>query len=145
MRVKGLTDDRLADVLRDLSDDGTWEEVEAQLALFGVDKATVSRNGRRILAVLRRVGEGEIEWPDLPAQGEGKGLAEAPASYPDLFAILDGTEQPVQRPRDPQRQRAFYSGKKKRHMIKKGLVVSLLRSLRFDTSRRRSATPERKT
>jgi len=93
-------------------------------ALFGVDKATVSRNGRRILAVLRRVSEGEIEWPDPPARGEGKDLAEALASYPDLFAILDGTEQPVQRPRDPQRQRAFYSGKKKRHTIKKGIVVN---------------------
>jgi len=29
--VKDFTDDRLADVLRDLSDDETWEEVEAQL------------------------------------------------------------------------------------------------------------------
>jgi len=33
-------------------------------ALFGVDKATVGRNGRGILAVLRRVSEGEIGWPD---------------------------------------------------------------------------------
>jgi len=92
--------------------------------LFGVDKATVSRNGRRILAVLRRVSEGEIEWPDPPARGEGKDLAEALASYPDLFAILDGTEQPIQRPRDPQRQRGFYSGKKKRHTVKNGIVVN---------------------
>ena len=93
-------------------------------ALFGVDKATVSRNGRRILAVLRRVSEGEIAWPDPPARGQGKDLAEALASCSDLFAILDGTEQPVQRPQDPQRQQDFYSGKRKRHTIKKGIVVN---------------------
>ncbi|RMF26779.1 MAG: hypothetical protein D6759_18965, partial [Chloroflexi bacterium] len=97
---------------------------EALGALFGVHKATVSRNGRRILAVLRRVSEGELEWPDPPEWGEGKNLMEAKAAYPDLFAILDGTEQPIRRPQDPQRQRAFYSGKKKRHTVKKGLVVN---------------------
>ena len=73
---------------------------EALGALFGVDKATVSRNGRRILVVLRRVSEREIEGPDPPL-GERRSRdstggcplpAEAPASYPDLFAIPDGTE-----------------------------------------------------
>jgi hypothetical protein len=104
--------------------------------LFGVDKSTVSRNGRRILAVLRQVSEGEIDWPDPPARGEGKDLAEALAAYPDLFAILDGTEQPVQRPKDPQRQRAFYSGKKKRHTIKNGIIVNekgLIRAVTLST------------
>ncbi len=96
----------------------------ALAALFGVDKATVSRNGRRILAVLRQVTEGEIEWPDPPERGKGKDLADMQATYPDLFAILDGTEQPIQRPTDPERQRAFYSGKKKRHTVKNGLVVN---------------------
>ncbi|RME81201.1 MAG: hypothetical protein D6775_14230 [Caldilineae bacterium] len=46
--------------------------------------------------MLRRVSEGEPEWPDPPERGEGKNLREAKAAYPDLFAILDGTEQPVQ-------------------------------------------------
>ena len=45
----------------------------ALAALFEVDKAKVSRNGRRILAVLRQVTEGEIEWPDPPLRGKGKG------------------------------------------------------------------------
>lgn len=94
----------------------------ALAALFGVDKATVSRNGRRILAVLRQVTEGEIEWPDPPSRG--KDLPEMLATCPDLFAILDGTEQPIQRPADPERQRVFYSGKKKRHTVKNGLVVN---------------------
>lgn len=109
---------------------------EALAVLFGVDKATVSRNGRRILAVLRRVSEGEIEWPDPPVHGEGKSLAEALADDSDLLAILDGTEQPMRRPRDPQRQRTFYSGKKKRHTIKNGIVVNeqgLIRAVTLST------------
>ena len=96
----------------------------ALAALFGVDKATVSRNGRRVLAVLRQVTEGEMEWPDPPTRGKGKALNEMRAAYPDLFAILDGTEQPIQRPTDSERQRAFYSGKKKRHTVKNGLIVN---------------------
>ena len=106
----------------------------ALAALFGVDKATVSRNGRRILAVLRQVTEGEIEWPDPPSRGKGKDLAEILATYPDLFAILDGTEQPIQRPTDPERQRAFYSGKKKRHTVKNGLIVKEEGMIRAVTS-----------
>jgi len=94
----------------------------ALAALFGVDKATVSRNGRRILAVLRQVTEGEIDGPDPPVRG--KDLADIAGLYPDWFAILDETEQSIQRPKDPERQRAFYSGKKKRPTVKNGLTVN---------------------
>jgi len=39
--------------------------------------------------------------------------------FPDLKAvIIDGTERPVQRPQDPQKQKDCYSGKKKRHTRK---------------------------
>jgi hypothetical protein len=37
----------------------------------------------------------------------------------DLF--IDGTERPTQRPRKARRQRARYSGKKKRHTLKNGI------------------------
>ncbi len=54
--------------------------------------------------------------------------------------LVDGglgrTEQPIQRPTDPERQRAFYSGKKKRHTVKNGLVVNeegLIRAVIFST------------
>src|SRR5215218_3785901 len=33
-------------------------------------------------------------------------------------SIIDGTERPIQRPKNKQRQREFYSGKKKRHTVK---------------------------
>ena len=35
----------------------------------------------------------------------------------------DSTERPIQRPKDPQRQKAYYSGKKKQHTHKNNLVI----------------------
>jgi len=36
----------------------------------------------------------------------------------------DGTERPIQRPKDPEIQAVFYSGKKKRHCIKNNVLVN---------------------
>jgi hypothetical protein len=36
----------------------------------------------------------------------------------------DGTERPIQRPKDPEIQGTFYSGKKKRHCIKNNVLVN---------------------
>ena len=41
------------------------------------------------------------------------------ARFPEVKeVIIDGTERPVQRPQDPEKQKAHYSGKKKRHTRK---------------------------
>src|SRR6476660_1442136 len=37
---------------------------------------------------------------------------------PGLEFIIDGTERPIQRPKDKARQKEYYSGKKKRHTVK---------------------------
>ena len=92
--------------------------------LFGIDKATVSRYTRAMLPVLRQVGEGTLGWLEAPKRGQGKDLAEARATYPDLFAILDATEQPVQRSQDPEQQKQHYSGKQKRHTRKVQIIVN---------------------
>ena len=36
----------------------------------------------------------------------------------------DGTERPVERPKDPEKQRCYYSGKKKRHCIKNNVLIN---------------------
>ena len=36
----------------------------------------------------------------------------------------DGTERPIQRPKDPEEQQRFYSGKKKRHTVKNNVLVN---------------------
>ena len=40
-----------------------------------------------------------------------------------MVAIVDATEQAIQRPQDQERQKAHYSGKKKRHTLKTQVVV----------------------
>jgi DDE superfamily endonuclease/Helix-turn-helix of DDE superfamily endonuclease len=42
---------------------------------------------------------------------------------PGLEFIIDGTERPIQRPKDKVRQREFYSGKKKRHTVKNVVIT----------------------
>jgi hypothetical protein len=73
---------------------------EALGYFFGVNKSTVSRNTRRVLAALRVVGDRTLDRPEPPHRGQGKNLAQALAEYPDLSAIVDATEQAVQRPSD---------------------------------------------
>jgi hypothetical protein len=92
--------------------------------LFGIDKATVSRYTRAILPVLRQVGDSTLGWLEAPKRGQSQDLATARATYPDLFAIVDATEQPVERSQDAEQQKQHYSGKKKRHTRKVQIIVN---------------------
>lgn len=92
--------------------------------LFGVDKATVSRYTTRMLPALRKVGEETLGWMQPPKRGQGMNLTKAREAYPDLFAFVDATEQPVQRPGNQEKQRKHYSGKKKRHTRKTQVIVN---------------------
>lgn len=98
--------------------------VEALGFFFGVDKATASRNCWRLLKVLRALGEETLGWPEPPKRGEGKSIEEALHEYPDLLAIVDATEQRIQRPGDDEKQKEHYSGKKKAHTRKTAIVVN---------------------
>jgi DDE superfamily endonuclease len=53
----------------------------------------------------------------LPAQRAAAGT-QVLRACPGLEFIIDGAERPIQRPKDKQRQREYYSGKKKRHTVK---------------------------
>jgi len=98
--------------------------LEALSFLFGIDKATASRNTRRVLSVLRQLGDATLGWPNPPKRGEGKSLEQVLQDYPDLLAIIDATEQPIERPADSAKQKAHYSGKKKRHTRKTQIIVN---------------------
>ena len=41
---------------------------------------------------------------------------------PELEFMIDGTERPVRRPKDPEQQKHKYSGKKKRHTVKNNII-----------------------
>ena len=70
------------------------------------------------------LGEETLGWPEPPKRGEGKSIEEALEEYPDLLAIVDTTEQRVQRPGDEDDQRRHYSGKKKAYTRKTAIVVN---------------------
>lgn len=38
--------------------------------------------------------------------------------------IIDGTERPIRRPKDPEKQKKYYSGKKKQHTVKNQIMVN---------------------
>jgi hypothetical protein len=58
----------------------------------------------------------------LPAR-KATSLRQVLSACPGLEFIIDGTERPIQRPSDAERQKQCYSGKKKRHTLK-NIVVS---------------------
>jgi hypothetical protein len=92
--------------------------------LFGLSKSAISRDTRRALTALRQVGTNSLWWHEPPAKNEGKSLAQALAQTPDLLAILDVMEVTVQRPHQVAAQNAHYSGKKKAHTRKVGVMVN---------------------
>jgi len=42
---------------------------------------------------------------------------------PGLSFVTDGTEREIQRPEDPEKQKKFYSGKKKSHTVKNNIIA----------------------
>lgn len=58
----------------------------------------------------------------LPARAPYK-AEQVLATCPDLRFIIDGTERPIQRPKDRERQTQHYSGKKKRHTVKNIIIT----------------------
>ena len=45
--------------------------------------------------------------------------------------VHDGTERPINRPQDPEEQHLYYSGKQKKHTIKKDIVIDEPCRIRF--------------
>jgi hypothetical protein len=89
--------------------------------LFDLDQANISRNLTQMRSFLKR----KLPEPSCIKKGKKiNSLEELYRLYPDLEALVDGTEQPIQRPKDSEKQKIYYSGKKKRHTIKKQLVVN---------------------
>jgi len=91
---------------------------------FGISQSAASRNTRRLLTILEAVSRQEFEWPEPPRKGQGRTADELAEEYPDLFAILDATEQPLEKPTDKERERLAYSGKRRRSTVKTSLIVN---------------------
>lgn len=73
----------------------------------------------RLSDVLKRaLGEGSYLPERNPAASE-----DALKKCPGLSFIIDGTERRIQRPKDQEKQKIFYSGKKKCHTVKNNIIA----------------------
>lgn len=91
---------------------------------FGISQSAASRNTRRLLTILTEVSSQEFAWPEPPRKGQGRTAEELAEEYPDLFAILDATEQPLETPTDKAYEHSAYSGKRRRSTVKTSLIVN---------------------
>ena len=90
--------------------------------LFGVSQSTVSRNLTRMLPVLQQLAVAHLHEP--PSTGGQRSLTQLRQAQPDLFAILDVTEQSVQCPHDDAQSRRYFSGKQRRPTCKSVIQVN---------------------
>jgi hypothetical protein len=88
--------------------------------LFGVSESAARRLLGWSLPVLAAAGKDTMRMPD-PGKYGRRNLPALLRDTPGLAVLVDTFEQPTHRPR--RRQRAYYSGKKKRHTLKSQLGV----------------------
>jgi DDE superfamily endonuclease/Helix-turn-helix of DDE superfamily endonuclease len=83
--------------------------------LFNFDRSCAHDWVHRLLPIL----ETTLGYKQVLPERKLRSIEEFLDRFPDVReVILDGTERPVQRPKDPNKQKAHYSGKKKRHTRK---------------------------
>lgn len=88
--------------------------------LFGVSETAARRTLGRVLPVLAAAGKDTMRMPD-PGKYARRPLPALLEGTPGLAVLVDTFEQPTHRPK--RRQRAYYSGKKKRHTLKSQVGV----------------------
>ncbi len=87
--------------------------------LFGMSRSQAVFRIHRLSEVLKRSLRDGAYLPERnPAASE-----EALKKCPGLYFIIDGTEREIQRPKDPEKQKIFYSGKKKTHTVKNNIIA----------------------
>lgn len=117
---------------------------EFMTLLFEVDnKATISRaiTGVRgvfeaVLPVPSRAREIVVALAEKETKrrsGRINNLEDFTKEYPELSILIDGTEQPKQRPQDPKKRKSDYSGKKKRHTLKQ-IITTTSKGIILDQS-----------
>jgi DDE superfamily endonuclease/Helix-turn-helix of DDE superfamily endonuclease len=87
--------------------------------LFGLSQPQANEWLQRLTPLLNTALGDEQQ---LPAR-QAKAIETILATCPELEFIIDGTERPVRRPKDPDQQKLKYSGKKKQHTVKNNLIT----------------------
>lgn len=88
--------------------------------IFEFDNANVYRQIQFLEPVLFKALGRQLELPKVRVKGFSTWLEVCPRLKE---FIVDATERPINRPKDPKKQKHYYSGKKKRHTVKNQLTV----------------------
>jgi DDE superfamily endonuclease/Helix-turn-helix of DDE superfamily endonuclease len=92
---------------------------EVQGYLFGIGQAQANEWIHRLTRILNQALGQEQHLPERePAKLEG-----VLSACPSLEFIIDGTERPINRPKNKEDRKTYYSGKKKAHMVKNDVIV----------------------
>lgn len=91
----------------------------AQGFFFGMGQPQANEWIHRLSPVLKAALGYDLQLPARQPQ-DIKAILE---TCPGLEFIIDGTERPIRRPQDAARQKANYSGKKKRHTRKNNVIT----------------------
>lgn len=92
---------------------------EVQGFFFGIGKTQAHDWIHRLTPLVSQALGYEMQLPERQAANVEQVLA----ACPELSFIIDGTERPIERPKDKDRQKKHYSGKQKKHTLK-NLVIS---------------------
>ena len=117
---------------------------EFMTLLFDVDnKATISRAMPQVrpvfeavLPVPERARKTVVTLAEKETQRRRKrinNVEDFVEEYPELSILIDGTEQPKQRPQDKTKRKSDYSGKKKRHTLKQ-IITATSKGIILDQS-----------
>jgi len=88
--------------------------------IFGFDRSNACRNVKKLTQILEKTLGRKMVLPKRKIRT----LDELIEIFPEVRdLIIDGTERPIQRPKDNEKQKQNYSGKKKRH-TKKNTIIS---------------------
>jgi hypothetical protein len=95
-------------------------------AQFGFGQPQANRWILRLTPLLKETLKRKRALPERRPSKLDQWLAESGS----LKLLLDGTERPIRRPKNPKQQKACYSGRKKRHTLK-NVVLTCQRAVQF--------------
>jgi len=95
-------------------------------ALFGFTQSQANRWIMRLTPLLKKALKRELVLPERRTANLGRLFKEEP----ERKLLLDGTDRPVRRPQNPEKQKECYSGRKKRHTVK-NVVLTCQRAVEY--------------
>ena len=97
----------------------TYPLQQVAAVLFGMSLGQTNEWIHRLSEVLKMaLGKGAYLPERNPAASEA-----ALEKCPGLSFVIDGTERRIQRPKEPEKQKKYYSGKKKGHTVKNNIIA----------------------